>query len=251
MKQSTQQRLNQLMSERGLKQVDILNMSIPLQERTGIKMSKSHLSQYVNGKSQPDQHKLYLLAKTLNVSEAWLLGYDVPKEDREFDIPAIETIYKQLNPERQTKVYNFAEQQLEEQNSNVVQFPVKNNHEEVQAYLSAGTGILNYYEADKDIAEVPADAPEHDWIFKIVGDSMKPLFDTGDIVYVDEFKQGIDTIQNGRIYVVEVDGEAYIKKVYVYEETKTLRLVSLNKDYIDLLFRFEDSDIKFIGRVII
>ena len=66
-------------------------------------MSKSHLSQYVNGKSQPDQHKLYLLAKTLKVSEAWLLGYDVPKEDREFDIPAIETIYKQLNPERQTK----------------------------------------------------------------------------------------------------------------------------------------------------
>lgn len=251
MKQSTQQRLNQLMSERGLKQVDILNMSIPLQERTGIKMSKSHLSQYVNGKSQPDQHKLYLLAKTLNVSEAWLLGYDVPKEDREFDIPAIETIYKQLNPERQTKVYNFAEQQLEEQNSNVIQFPVQDNHEEVQAYLSAGTGILNYYEADKDIVEVPSDAPEHDWIFKIVGDSMKPLFDTGDIVYVDEFKQGIDTIQNGRIYVVEVDGEAYIKKVYVYEETKTLRLVSLNKDYIDLLFRFEDSDIKFIGRVII
>lgn len=251
MKQSTQQRLNQLMSERGLKQVDILNMSIPLQERTGIKMSKSHLSQYVNGKSQPDQHKLYLLSKTLNVSEAWLLGYDVPKEDRESDIPSIETIYKQLNEERQTKVYNFAEQQLEEQNTNVVQFPVQNNHEEVQAYLSAGTGILNYYEADKDIVEVSADAPEHDWIFKIAGISMKPLFDDGDIVYVDEFKQGIDSIQNGRIYVVEVDGEAYIKKVYVYEETKTLRLVSLNKDYMDLLFRFEDSDIKFIGRVII
>ncbi|HFU5891129.1 S24 family peptidase [Enterococcus faecium] len=88
----------------------------------------------------------------------------------------------------------------------MVQFPVQNNHEEVQAYLSAGTGILNYYEADKDIVEVPADAPEHDWIFKIVGISMKPLFDDGDIVYVDEFKQGIDSIQNGRIYVVEVDG---------------------------------------------
>ncbi|MCZ1702529.1 helix-turn-helix domain-containing protein, partial [Enterococcus faecium] len=80
MKQTTQQRLNQLMSERNLKQVDILNMSLPLQKETGIKMSKSHLSQYVNGKSSPDQHKLYLLAKTLNVSEAWLLGYDVPKE---------------------------------------------------------------------------------------------------------------------------------------------------------------------------
>lgn len=33
MKQTTQQRLNQLMSERNLKQVDILNMSLPLQKR--------------------------------------------------------------------------------------------------------------------------------------------------------------------------------------------------------------------------
>lgn len=81
MKQTTQQRINQLMSERNLKQVDILNMSLPLQKETGIKMSKSHLSQYVNGKSSPDQHKLYLLSKTLRVNEAWLLGYDVPKND--------------------------------------------------------------------------------------------------------------------------------------------------------------------------
>ncbi|MGM0206477.1 hypothetical protein IGI96_000946 [Enterococcus sp. DIV0421] len=81
MRQTTQQRINQLMSERNLKQVDILNMSLPLQKETGIKMSKSHLSQYVNGKSSPDQHKLYLLSKTLQVNEAWLLGYDVPKND--------------------------------------------------------------------------------------------------------------------------------------------------------------------------
>ena len=210
-------------------------------------MAKSALSRYFNKTREFPLNKIEDFAKALGVSSEYLLGFNEENER----VPSIETIYNQLEKPRQTKVYNFAEQQLEEQNSNVVQFPVQNNHEEVQAYLSAGTGILNYYEADKDIVEVPADAPEHDWIFKIVGDSMKPLFDTGDIVYVDEFKQGIDTIQNGRIYVVEVDGEAYIKKVYVYEETKTLRLVSLNKDYMDLLFRFEDSDIKFIGRVII
>lgn len=204
------------------------------------------VSKWESDDNFPKGRDLKKLSELFGVSSDYLLGLNTNK-----NISSIETIYNQLEKPRQTKVYNFAEQQLEEQNSKVVQFPVQNNHEKVQAYLSAGTGILNYYEADKDIVEVPADAPEHDWIFKIVGDSMKPLFDTGDIVYVDEFKQGIDTIQNGRIYVVEVDGEAYIKKVYVYEETKTLRLVSLNKDYIDLLFKFEDSDIKFIGRVII
>lgn len=206
--------------------------------------TKQSIGRYENGSRRANQDLLFELADIFDCS---INDFFPPIETT----ASIESIYNQLEKPRQTKVYNFAEQQLEEQNSNVVQFPIQNNREEVQACLSAGTGILNYYEADKDIVEVPADAPEHDWIFKIVGDSMKPLFDTGDIVYVDEFKQGIDTIQNGRIYVVEVDGEAYIKKVYVYEETKTLRLVSLNKDYIDLLFRFEDSDIKFIGRVII
>ncbi|MBX8939253.1 XRE family transcriptional regulator [Enterococcus gilvus] len=223
------------------------NMSL---EEVGklVGVGKSTVRKWENGMIENmGRDKIVALSKALDISPLDILGMsekDLPKS-------SIETIYNQLEKPRQTKVYNFAEQQLEEQNSNVVQFPVQNNHEEVQAYLSAGTGILNYYEADKDIVEVPADAPEHDWIFKIVGDSMKPLFDTGDIVYVDEFKQGVDTIQNGRIYVVEVDGEAYIKKVYVYEETKTLRLVSLNKDYTDLLFKFENSDINFIGRVII
>lgn len=167
MKQSTQQRLNQLMSERGLKQVDILNMSIPLQERTGIKMSKSHLSQYVNGKSQPDQHKLYLLAKTLKVSEAWLLGYDVPKEDREFDIPAIETIYKQLNPERQTKVYNFAEYQLkEQQRKSKISITIK-------GYVSAGSG--EWLESNEEEVEFNGEVPEHDFAVRVNGNSMTPL----------------------------------------------------------------------------
>lgn len=236
--ESIGQRIRNLREMKNMTQTE-LSQSLGMKTYTTV-------SKWESDDNFPKGRDLKKLSELFGVSSDYLLGLNTNK-----NVPSIETIYNQLEKPRQTKVYNFAEQQLEEQNSNVVQFPVQNNHEEVQAYLSAGTGILNYYEADKDIVEVPADAPEHDWIFKIVGDSMKPLFDTGDIVYVDEFKQGIDTIQNGRIYVVEVDGEAYIKKVYVYEETKTLRLVSLNKDYMDLLFRFEDSDIKFIGRVII
>jgi len=58
-------------------------MSIPYQRQLGISMGKSALSQYVNDKQSPDQDRLYLLAKTLNVNEAWLMGYDVPKERKE------------------------------------------------------------------------------------------------------------------------------------------------------------------------
>lgn len=80
MRSSAQSRLRQIMSERNLKQRDILELSQPFQKKYGIKMGKSALSQYVNGKSSPDQNKLFLLGTTLGVSEAWLMGLDVPKE---------------------------------------------------------------------------------------------------------------------------------------------------------------------------
>ena len=79
---TTADRLKQIMSERNLKQVDIIEKSKPFQTKLGVKLGKSALSQYVNGIQSPDQHKLSLLAMTLEVSEAWLMGYDVQK-DRE------------------------------------------------------------------------------------------------------------------------------------------------------------------------
>ena len=45
---------------------------------TGI--PKSALSQYISGAFEPKQDRIYLISKTLNVSEAWLMGYDVPME---------------------------------------------------------------------------------------------------------------------------------------------------------------------------
>ena len=66
-----------------MKQIDIINKSKLLND-TDVKISKTDLSQYVNGKTSPGQKKLYLLAKVLNVSEAWLLGYNV-NSDRPTD----------------------------------------------------------------------------------------------------------------------------------------------------------------------
>lgn len=44
------------------------------------KIPKSALSQYISGCYEPKQDRIYLIAKTLDVSEAWLMGYDVPME---------------------------------------------------------------------------------------------------------------------------------------------------------------------------
>lgn len=68
------------MKERNLKQVDILNLAKPYCEKYDIKLTKVDLSQYVSGKVEPGQAKLFVLAAALNVSEAWLMGLNVSSQ---------------------------------------------------------------------------------------------------------------------------------------------------------------------------
>lgn len=75
---TTADRLKQLMNERGLKQVDILESCKPYCEKYGVKLAKNDLSQYISGKVQPGQDKLSILGMALNVNEVWLMGYNVP-----------------------------------------------------------------------------------------------------------------------------------------------------------------------------
>ena len=70
-------RLKEAMKNKNLKQVYVVAKAKSLESEIGTKISKTDLSQYVNGKVTPGQKKLYVLAKILDVSEAWLLGYDV------------------------------------------------------------------------------------------------------------------------------------------------------------------------------
>lgn len=64
-------RLREAMEKRGIK-------AVTLCERTGI--PKGAISYYLAGKSQPKADRVHLLGKALSVSEAWLMGFDVPME---------------------------------------------------------------------------------------------------------------------------------------------------------------------------
>lgn len=75
---TTADRLKQIMGERGLKQVDILEACKPYCEKYHVQLKKNDLSQYVSGKVEPKQDKLSILGLALNVNEVWLMGYNVP-----------------------------------------------------------------------------------------------------------------------------------------------------------------------------
>lgn len=73
---NTSKRLKEFMEKNNLRQVDLLRLAKPYCQLYGVKLNKSDLSQYVSGKVEPGQDKLFILAKALNVSEAWLMGFD-------------------------------------------------------------------------------------------------------------------------------------------------------------------------------
>ena len=68
-KEDCYKRIRQAMELRGIKAVDLV-------QATGL--GKSAISQYISGKYEPKQVAIHKIAKALNVSEAWLMGYDVP-----------------------------------------------------------------------------------------------------------------------------------------------------------------------------
>lgn len=78
--ENTAIRLKKIMEDKNLRQTDILNLAIPFCNMYNVKMNKSDISQYCAGKTEPNQKKLFVLGKALNVSEAWLMGFDVPME---------------------------------------------------------------------------------------------------------------------------------------------------------------------------
>ena len=72
------ERLREVMEQRNLKQVDVIRMAEPVGAPCGIKIGKSHMSQYLSGKTEPRREVLHVLAEALQVDPLWLQGGAVP-----------------------------------------------------------------------------------------------------------------------------------------------------------------------------
>ena len=77
-----------------------------LSKKSGL--SKAQISQYVNGIYQAKQVALYKLATTLNVSEAWLMGHDVPMQ-RQTEEDQILDLISDLSQSELKRISDFME----------------------------------------------------------------------------------------------------------------------------------------------
>ena len=210
------ERINQIMKEKKLRQIDVLNLAKPFQQKYNIKFSKSHLSQYVNGKSNPDNEKIFLLSKVFGVTEAWLLGYNVPRYER----------IENTGP----------------QTPQGLKIPVLGT-------VAAGIPI-SAVEEILDYEEVPQSWKNQGEFFglRIKDDSMKPDINHGDTVIVR--KQS--TANNGDVVITLVNGDDVTCKKFEKLDNGII-LISNNSEYSPMYFSNEEVTTKpvvIIGRVV-
>jgi alanine-synthesizing transaminase len=79
-KESFADRLRAAMEKQNMKQVDLVRAAAS----AGVKLGKSHVSQYVSGKTVPRTDILNFLAQTLHTDSEWLLGHDQDSTFSEF-----------------------------------------------------------------------------------------------------------------------------------------------------------------------
>ncbi|HHG6275585.1 TPA: S24 family peptidase [Staphylococcus pseudintermedius] len=204
-----------------------------------INIKPSTLSDYLNLRSNPSHGVIQRIADVFGVGKS---DIDTTYKDEN----SITSIYDKLTPPRQKRVLDFANEQLNEQSNKVLHINSHNVISEevaVYGYASAGTGET-LIDGVEFTTQYNGHIPNHDFALQVNGDSMEPMFEDKEIIFIDKTKQ----INSGQIGIFVIDGEAYLKKVFINEEG--IRLVSLNSKYPDLHFD-SSHDIKVAGKVIL
>lgn len=220
-------------------------------------VNRTTVTRWRTGERSPKMEKLPEISAVFNVDPRIFVG----EEPTANTLTKITDITVKLNEKRQKKVLACAEEELKEQEKescNVIKanFGFSEDEEDidVNGKVAAGYGSYNPDKCDpiKTITLHAKDVPYHyDLAFEVSGNSMYPTFEDGEIIFVKKTTE----VTNGMIGCVEINGEAFIKKIYV--EDGRLRLVSLNNDYDENgerlypdFYADEDDEIYIIGKVI-
>lgn len=199
MKEEFSHRLKKAMQVRNMKATE-------LSEKAHI--PKSAISQYLSGLYEAKQKSIFKLASVLNVSEAWLMGLDVPMEkdltdEKKLNTISLKELFKDQVPLLGTVKagYDYLA------NENVIDYVAINFKKE----------DCNYY------------------ALKIVGDSMETIMSDGDYVVI----QQQNDFNSGDYCVILINGEeATVKRVYKLNDG--IELVALNPSYPSKKFTYED-----------
>ena len=240
--------LNSILSDRNCKQAE-------LSRATGI--PPSTLTGYVKGTSLPIPGNVQKIADFFGVPKSVLDPRFVTNnsmvDDPSSNTSSIQTIYDQLEDDRQKKVVTYAERQLKEQKNeeetkinevseNIIRLDDyrQTTYRRVTGVVSAGSGSMQDDDLDMEVSFYEDEIPDdYDAIAYVVGNSMEPKIKNGDYLFIKNTPQ----VDYNTIGIFQVDGANYVKKL------RQGYLESLNPECADIQLD-ESNDIRTIGEVV-
>ncbi len=205
------ERFKEALNMRGKTQSDVCQL-------TGI--GKSAISQYIKGSFVPKQQRVYAIAKALNVSESWLMGYDVPpeREDKPKHTPELTPI--EYNPTHKIPV-------LGRISAGLPLYAEENIEEYIYTELNGGNEYFG---------------------LRVEGDSMNAArICDNDIIIVRQQEQ----VEDGEIAVVMVgDQDATVKRFHREGRNVFLTPQSYNPVHKVQVYDLKETNIRIVGKVV-
>lgn len=218
---------------------DTLNKNYP----DTINFNKGRISKWENNKEEPRLSSVKILADFFDVPLDYFNGIDLEQAE-------ILPIYSKLSKKRQEKVLDYAQAQLEEQESATPLSIFEKSQEDfvtayVEGLVAAGHGTFQEDNLHMEVKLRASDVPEsYDTIAKVAGDSMEPLIEDNDLLFIKVTSQ----IDINSIGIFQVNGKNFVKKLKRDFDGRWY-LQSLNNSYEEIHLT-EDDDIRTIGEVV-
>ncbi len=199
--------------------------------------NKSSISRWISGERYPKIEEIEEIAKYFNTDvETLIFGFNTKIND-------ITSIYNQLTTTRQERVYNYAEEQLNEQNGQIQEdniIPI------VFGRQSAAGSMIYVDDVDAEMGVLPSSIVPNgaNELVQITGDSMEPIIQKGSEVYL----RYQPTVEDGEIAIVRVEDEGVTCK-YLFRDGENIVLKSENSKYDDIVV--DANKVSVIGKVLI
>nr|DAM98085.1 MAG TPA: Repressor protein CI [Caudoviricetes sp.]DAQ47889.1 MAG TPA: Repressor protein CI [Caudoviricetes sp.] len=219
---------------------DTLNKKYP----DTINFNKGRISKWENNREEPRLSSVKILADFFDVTLDYFNGIDLEQVE-------ILPVYSKLSRDRQEKVLYYAQTQLEEQESTTTPSIFEKSQDDnyitdyVEGLVAAGHGTFQEDNLHMEVRLRADDVPDsYDTIAKVAGDSMEPLIEDNDLLFIKVTSQ----VEVNSIGIFQVNGKNFVKKLK-RDYDGSWYLQSLNNSYEEIHLT-ENDDIRTIGEVV-
>lgn len=239
------------MTEQQLRELIELKYGSVRQMALKIDMPASTINSILNrGILKSNVDNIFKICSALDIRpESLAEGMDFHKQDE--NSSDIVAIYNQLDEDRQANVVDYATTLLNEQVSmkaTTVLEKYKNDDyiiDYVEGLVAAGHGTFQEDNLHMEVKLRAEDVPEsYDTIAKVAGDSMEPLIEDNDLLFIKVTSQ----VDINSIGIFQINGKNFVKKLK-RDYDGSWYLQSLNSGYEEIHLS-ENDDIRTIGEVV-